>query len=411
MQKNKKILKLLNQGGNDNFSIYDAAKKIIFHEENLRSFLMSRYIDVKPITAEIVTSLECNFNCPACTYFQNKAKLKGKKGHRFLNEKVYKRMLDELRSFGVKSLIFTGGGEPSMHPELISFIGKAINNFKIGVYTNGLLWNKKKIYDLLSLNPSFVRISVNAGTAEVHKKVFGYGKVNLTSDKVFSKINKNIVDFARIKKELNSKTVIGTSFIINEKNICDMENIFLFLQKIYKKTNKQIDHAAFRPEVYYMDDNCQPVIIQPNSGIFRKSVSEIEKYIEPKEGKNIPKIVLNKDGFLTLSKKYVPSQNIAASWSISFNFDGKVYFTSEHNGVEKYCLGDISKATMAEIWYGEKRKYLLNNINTLPNFKLKTLNDLLLKIRSLGKFSEEEVGEIMKVIKKNKDSNVHNYFF
>lgn len=410
MEKNKKILKLLNNQGSNNFNIYDAAKKVIFHEKNLKLFLMGKYFDVRPVTAEIVPSLECNFQCPACTYSQNQAKSKGKKGSRLLDEKVFLKMLDELSSFGVKSLIFTGGGEPAVHPKLLSFINKSIKKFKVGIYTNGLLWDNKKIHDLLNLNPDFVRISVNAGSAAVHKRVFGYDKNIYHDDKTFAMVKKNIINFAKIKKALHSKTLIGLGFIINEKNISDIENIFLFLKDIYKETDGLIEYAAFRPEVYYMDNNYKPILVQPNAQIFKKCVAEIEKYAKQNDAKKLPKIILNNDGFIALTKKHILKKNIAASWSISFNYDGRVYFTSEHNGVDAYCIGDITKNTMMDIWYGKKRKYLLNRIYTLPNFKLKTLNDLLLKINSLGKCSAAEAGDIMGKIKKD-GLTVHNDFF
>ncbi|MEI7810548.1 MAG: radical SAM protein [bacterium] len=406
MEKIDKLIKLVDFSGNDSFRHYDAAKKAMFHKKNFTSFLAGKYSSVKPICVEIVPSLDCNFMCPNCTYAQNKSKLNKGLSARFLTKKVFNRMMKELESFDVKSVIFTGGGEPAMNPNLIEYMKVASKKFDVGLYTNGLLWDEEKIEKVLRLNPAFVRISINAGTSDVHSKVFGYNNKILNTGEIFEKVKNNIIKFGEKKKELGVNTLIGLGIIINEKNYADISNIFSLVDELNTKSNCGIDYAAFRPEVYYFGSNLEACKIQPNAGIFKKI--KLDSFIKKYKKSNV-ELIFNEEGFRSLSKPYKEEKNIAASWSVSFNYDGKLYFTSEHNGMESYYIGDIMKTSLVEIWKGKHRMNLLNSATTLPNFKLKSLNELLFEIKKLGKFSRNEISEFYKKYKGDKES-VHNNF-
>ena len=50
------------------------------------------------------------------------------------------RLITDLRSVGVKSITFTGGGEPLLSPHLEAFVNRAkLNHMEIGLITNGIL--------------------------------------------------------------------------------------------------------------------------------------------------------------------------------------------------------------------------------------------------------------------------------
>lgn len=409
MNKVDLLFDLLESIKNPDFQIYDSARKAVKHKANFSNFLSGKYADVIPVNIEIVPSLECNFRCPNCTYSQNGSKSKMNGKARLMTNEVFNKIISQLEDQEVKSLTFTGGGEPAFNPLLIEFINKAIDNFDVGIYTNGLLWDKNKIDQLLSLNPSFVRVSVNAGSSLVHSEVFGYSLKGLKENHIFSKVLENIIYFGKRKKELELNTVIGLGFIINEKNFSEPLEIANLLDYLYDKSDGGIDYAAFRPEVKYFENDLSLTLVQPNSELFRRVKKEfINKIIE--KLKNSPlKIVFNENVFNSLSLPHTPQINFSAPWSVSFNYDGKLYFSSEHNGVDDYLIGDIKQQNFNQIWYGEKRLKLLNNIYTLPSFKLNTLNDLLSKIKEIGVFTPEEVSCFYQKYKFDQ-SSVHDNF-
>lgn len=394
LNKNKaeRLHELLNVNKNSTYGFYDASKKASFHKENFSSFLRGKDFDVKPISVEIVPSLECNFSCPGCTYKQNGSKFKIAGRRRLLRKNTFDKIVNNLRQFGVKSLIFTGGGEPMMNPITLQFIEEAKKYFKVGLYTNGLLWDAESIKKLMKMNISFVRISLNADDFFTHSKVFGYQNVK-TNYNIYKKVIDNIIEFSKEKEK--SETVLGLGYLVNEKNFKDPLKTYDALWSLFKRANEKIDHVAFRPEVAYFDNDFNTVFYQPNANFFKEIYSDLKKVSKELNNSGF-RAIFNSDGFDCLTKKHEEKKNIAASWSVSFNYDGKLYLTSEGNGLDYYLLGDINLETMNAIWYGKRRKELISSIKTLPNFKLKTLNDLLLEIRNIGKFNEKDIKEFYK---------------
>jgi wyosine [tRNA(Phe)-imidazoG37] synthetase (radical SAM superfamily) len=79
---------------------------------------------------------------------------------------VYKALVDDLKSFGVMSLAFEGGGEPLMNPQLGKFIKYAKDEgLGVGVLTNGT----KYIDELLLAD--WVRISLDVPTEDIFNEI------------------------------------------------------------------------------------------------------------------------------------------------------------------------------------------------------------------------------------------------
>ena len=52
------------------------------------------------------------------------------------------------------------------------------------------------------------------------------------------------------------------------------------------------------------------------------------------------------------------SLRIATPWSASFDYDGRFYITSEHNGAPGFDIGDVRQQTVREMvdWFGGKTR-------------------------------------------------------
>ncbi|MBN1376807.1 radical SAM protein [Candidatus Woesearchaeota archaeon] len=402
IKKTDKLYSILGLNrSNNSYNMYDPSKKALFHKENFSSFLKGNYFDVQPVCVEIVPSLDCNFNCPKCTYVQNKSKEKDKGKKRLMSQEVFDSIIGGLKGSYIKSLIFTGGGEPLKNPLYLEFMKQAKESgFEIGLYTNGALFKEGDFEKLLEIKPVFIRVSLNAGTSITHGLIYGYNGKNPI---IFNNIKRNIVDLGRTKTKLNVPTNIGIGYIINEKNYEELDEISDVLLQLYEDSEGGIDYVAFRPEVYYFDDDLNVVTEQPNSEIFAEIPDLLEDKIANKVESSGMRVLINKEGFNNLSLPYQNIPNISHPWSASFDYDGRMYITSEHNGMEGFCIGDIKNTSLKDVWYGNKRKELMmkmdsGEIKTPPYFKLKSLNNLLLNIRDLGIFSEKEANEFYKSI-------------
>ncbi len=349
-------------------------------------------------------SLDCNLNCKNCTYKQNKSKQKDKGKKRLMSMEVYNLIIESLKGLDVKSIIFTGGGEPVMNPLWLEFMRRAKNEgFDIGLYTNGSLLKKRDIKQLLEINPTFIRVSLNAGTPKTHSDMCGYSQ---KESKIFKRITENIITLGKTKKRLNDSTTIGIGYIMSEKNHKELDKISDLLINMQKEAGEGIDYVAFGPEVYYFDKNLDVVTKQPNAKIFAGILKRLEKIVRKKFNPNKMAVLINEEGFKQLSQPYKNITNIANPWSTSFDYDGRVYITSERNGMKGFSIGNIKLATLKEIWNVNKRKELMKKmesgkIKALQNYKLKSLNELLHKIKNLGTFSMKEIKEFYENIDLN----------
>ena len=81
---------------------------------------------------EIAPTSYCNANCPWCFF-------KGISVCKRIKDKVMLRVIREMHDFGVKAINWTGGGEPTLHPQFELFVCLAAGlGMKQGLFTNGL---------------------------------------------------------------------------------------------------------------------------------------------------------------------------------------------------------------------------------------------------------------------------------
>ena len=66
----------------------------------------------KPITADIFLNSACNNKCPYCTYARYK-----QRSSTYMTFEAFKDNITILLANGVKGVILTGGGEPTINPD------------------------------------------------------------------------------------------------------------------------------------------------------------------------------------------------------------------------------------------------------------------------------------------------------
>jgi len=106
-----------------------------------RSRMLNRYLDgefIFPIGAEISVSGSCDAQCPDCFYRQDPEEMGGLDKEFFRSSRM-EELVKELGEVGTKAISWTGGGEPTLHPEFPSFVQWASQaGLQQGLFTNGL---------------------------------------------------------------------------------------------------------------------------------------------------------------------------------------------------------------------------------------------------------------------------------
>lgn len=162
-----------------------------------------------PSQVQLVISDLCNQDCNFCAYRSSSGfstEQFAENGNKNPNRKIPTEkcfeILDDCKTLGVEAITFTGGGEPTVHPDHIEIFEHAQGlGFKTGLITNGVKLSLHSVYD----NFDWVRISVDAGTKETYNSI----RNHTGFDGVWGSIE-TLVESAR--------GVIGVGFIVTRDN-------------------------------------------------------------------------------------------------------------------------------------------------------------------------------------------------
>ena len=109
------------------------------------------------------------------------------------NKEIFMKLVKDLSKTKIKSLNWTGGGEPTMNPHLKDAIIylKKNSKIKLGMVTNGTMLQRFDLIDLICKSHTWIRISMDAGSADSYDKLRVTNKSN-NFDVVLNNIKKLI---------------------------------------------------------------------------------------------------------------------------------------------------------------------------------------------------------------------------
>lgn len=212
---------------------FNPQNKLTLHQQFL-DYMNGK--EIIPINLEISPTNYCNVECPWCFCKTDK------KDIRNINKDILKVFLSDLKDLGLKSISWTGGGEPSIYPNLAEV---SYHCWKLGleqgIFTNAI--------SRISYDPSmfsWIRVSkTNKDWPENNIKILREGVkvlglcVNYTGDKnqVYEALeigHKIDVNYVQIRPALESK---GLKVNIE---IPDIEDPLLIITR-YKFEEAKID--------------------------------------------------------------------------------------------------------------------------------------------------------------------------
>ena len=315
--------------------------KILSHIERVADWLNGK--NPPPITMEIDLTNRCNNNCPQCIGFRQPLE----------DLKNPKRIIKEIARFGIKGLIFTGGGEPTLHPEFVDCVQYArILGLDVGVISNGLTLTKE-ISRAIKPYCVWIRVSLDADSQEMHEKTHGIKDA-------FEIVCKNIKSLANIE----GNATIGVGYLTGKETIKGM----LKATKLCKRM--KVDYIQFRP--YHND--------------FTLIDKELTKCLK-----------LETEDFKVLYSKHkydcMKTNDLGRNYSRCYGQQfasviaatGKMYLCCHFRSLEKYCLGDLNKQSIAEIWNSRKRLKAIKNIGNFEDCvslcRCNSMNQILFDIK------------------------------
>jgi MoaA/NifB/PqqE/SkfB family radical SAM enzyme len=184
-----------------------------------------------PLYVRIKPTNRCNHNCFFCIYNESYGNMHGTmvKRDELSREKLLE-ILDDFKNIKVKAVTYSGGGEPTIHPDIEEVLQKTLDyGIDLSIITNGQRLNGN-IAKLLA-KAKWVRISMDYADAE------GFKISQRGSARMFDEIIENIQNFTKMPHECD----IEVNFIITKESHSKIEKATKLLKEL------GVDNIRFSP--------------------------------------------------------------------------------------------------------------------------------------------------------------------
>ena len=328
--------------------------KVLHHWDTLNGILKGW--NPTPISCEIDPSNLCNHDCVWCMYHDFKLQK-----NLMIPKKIMFKLIRELGKGRVKSVTFTGGGEPLTNPATIEGLYRVRKaGMEVGLVTNGGLMTRdvcKAVIDTCK----FVRISLDAATQKTHNMLH---KPKSPSKDNFNKILKNISTLVALRKKAKKDLTIGIAFLVHPLNYSEIYDA----AKLAKKLG--VDYIQIRP------------VFIPGKKPLEKmwpAVQELmEKAVELTDEKfHVFPILHRFDEVSKLDRTYTKCMGHALLGVVGA--DCHLYLCCQLRGNSRFSFGNLKKNSFFEIWNGKKRQEVMKRIdlNKCPPCRYNKYNELL----------------------------------
>lgn len=304
--------------------------KVFWHLEELNQ--LKQGFTKYPINVEIDLTNRCNHGCSWChfAYTHTKGPLANSKkplGYIDTGDVFdYELLLDvitQLKNIGVKSITWTGGGEPTLYPKIIDVLAyTSYIGLEQGIYTNGSFINEE-LAKYLKQHCTFVYISLDESNAEDFKQSKGVTRFN------------KVIEGIKHLVSAEGKATIGIGFLLHENNYFKLNQMKALGESL------KVDYIQFRPTIHYDVDNPSLKISHPSW------IDSLEEQPET--------IVFDKsrfDGYLNWNGHGYKTCNWSALQTV-ITPNGKVWTCVNKRGIESALLGDLTTQSFKDIWKGK----------------------------------------------------------
>lgn len=189
--------------------------------------------DRRPITADVFLTNYCNNKCPYCTY----KRWNLESGKRSMTIAEFVKYVERMLLLGVKGIILTGGGEPTVNPDFQSIAD--------WLTEQGIHWGiNTNFNNLYYVKPDYLKVSLDGWAEESYKHSRGVSK--------YKEVRGNIQKYCKWKKENSPQTSVGIQMVA--ENADDISSFY------YANCDLDVDYIVIRPVEstcgeYYADIN------------------------------------------------------------------------------------------------------------------------------------------------------------
>lgn len=338
--------------------IFEPSSKVIANYDRVDDLLAGK--NPPPVLVEFDPSNACNHGCFFCSssyiHFPE-SKTLDTFDRSILPLDLMIKTFDEFDSMGIRAVTFTGGGDPTVNPKLKELIeyGGENTNLKMGLYSNGVLFERFDLYEAIAKYVTWVRVGVDAGNSE------DYATIRQIESKEWQMMLDNVQKLIDTKKRLKSNVTLGVGFVITESTV---DQVLGFAETF---ADFDLDYCQYKTDCVNLQRWEEGY--SRDFSLFDKIKGDLYKAEKLLGSKFHCKIegmedVMKGAEHLNHYKKCLGSQ-----LQPCVNADGNVYVCPQLRGYKEYSYGSLYEKSFKEIWNDIGiRKEKMNKIENIDCF-------------------------------------------
>ncbi|MDP1728839.1 MAG: radical SAM protein [archaeon] len=326
--------------------------KIVHHPAKLEA--LRKGIITAPIYVRIKPTNVCNHDCFYCVYESSFSGIHADMSRKdSIPKEKMMEILEDLNDLGVKSVTYSGGGEPLTYPHIIETLGKTLDyGLKLSMITNGQKLSEERAR--LLADAFWVRVSADSCNSQT------FHETRRRPEEWFPELVSNIENFARIK---SPKTKLGINFVVNEKNHTQVYSAARFFRELGANNIKF--SAVWNPdlEAYHRP--------------FKESV--IEQIAKAKQEINSPTFRVYSTYEKDFESTGVPDRCYDRCFysqiTPAIGADQVVYFCHNKAYDPEGALGSIRDKSFRDLWFSREAAKRLRTFNPQKGCRHQCTND------------------------------------
>lgn len=287
-----------------------------------------------PVNVEIDLSLRCNFGCDFCHFAHTHtrgplSKTNAPANYTGAGDLIQHRLalsiLDQIKEAGVRSVVWSGGGEPTLHPQFRQIITHC--ELPQGLYTNGSLMNTN-LGGLLKRRMEWVYVSLDAHAANEH------AALKQISTLWFGNIERNVKALVAAPGD----ATVGLGFMLTRHNYQHAPRMVELAREW------GVDYVQFRPAIAYQQNN--PTQPAESTGWAVEAIQVLKPLaFDPLTNVDITRFKM----YYEWRGHHYPVCWFAGLQTV-ITPDGRLWTCVNKRGYEGEALGDLSAEPFADIW-------------------------------------------------------------
>jgi len=242
------------------------------------------------------------------------------------------------------------------------------NGLDVAMNTNGILLNEKRSLEIVE-NLSWIRISLNAGTAK------SYAKIHQTQESDFQKVLDNIKQLVELKESRKSNITIGIQTVLLNENAAEIAQLASTLKQI------GVDYYSIKPFLKHPETSWTTEL---------DNKKEIIDSLVPLEDLSDDKFSFRmRQANFTEQTERGYKKCLSSEFMIEVDARGDIYSCGPYIGKAEHRFGNILNYSFKDVWHSdecrERVAYIQNHVDVskcMPNCRPNAVNEELWKLKN-----------------------------